>query len=46
LLVDILEHPCLAVKAMGEWALFHIVWDYIKEHPDLTTQVCVSQMNE
>jgi hypothetical protein len=39
LLVSILEHPCLAVKALGEWPLFQIVWDYIKEHKDLTSQV-------
>lgn len=38
LLVSILEHPCLAVKALGEWPLFQIVWDYIKEHKDLTSQ--------
>lgn len=36
LLVSILEHPCLAVKAMGEWSLFQIVREYIKQHTELT----------
>jgi len=39
LMIEILEHPCLAVKAMGEWSLFQIVLEYIKAHTELTPQV-------
>ena len=28
----ILEHPYLAVKALGEWALFQIVYNYTQQH--------------